>query len=163
MSLQFRNIDATPDDPVQSWGVEGLLAAIERGNITHWARIVQALEDNPAPTFRAQLHEALDIADAPGAVALLSRALDDAADPDGAEIKHRMRLAWRHSGLTHAALAEAAQTSRPRITAYMSGAQAPTTRVAARIERVARAAARRNTVGLGVTTSSPVTPRKNAA
>jgi hypothetical protein len=32
--LQFRNINATPDDPVEKWGVEGILAAIDRGRCT---------------------------------------------------------------------------------------------------------------------------------
>jgi hypothetical protein len=29
-TLRFRNIDASPDDPVETWPFEGVLAAIER-------------------------------------------------------------------------------------------------------------------------------------
>lgn len=29
MALFFRNLDVTPDDPVEQWGVEGVLAAID--------------------------------------------------------------------------------------------------------------------------------------
>jgi len=29
VALFFRNLDVTPDDPVEQWGVEGVLAAID--------------------------------------------------------------------------------------------------------------------------------------
>ena len=37
--LKFRNIDISPDDPVESWGVEGILCAFERGHIDDWRKI----------------------------------------------------------------------------------------------------------------------------
>ena len=39
---RFRNIEATPDDPVETWGVEGVATAIERGSLPHWATITRA-------------------------------------------------------------------------------------------------------------------------
>jgi hypothetical protein len=37
--LKFRNINATPDDPVETWGVEGILCAFERGYVNDWRKI----------------------------------------------------------------------------------------------------------------------------
>ena len=37
--LKFRNIDVTPDDPVEMWGVEGILCAFERGHVNDWRKI----------------------------------------------------------------------------------------------------------------------------
>ena len=37
--LKFRNIDIDPDDPVEKWGVEGILCAFERGFVGDWRKI----------------------------------------------------------------------------------------------------------------------------
>ncbi|MCL2102181.1 MAG: hypothetical protein FWH22_10780 [Fibromonadales bacterium] len=37
--LKFRNIDVSPSDPVEKWGVEGILCAFERGSIDDWRKI----------------------------------------------------------------------------------------------------------------------------
>ena len=37
--LKFRNIDVNPNDPVEQWGVEGILCAFERGHIGEWRKI----------------------------------------------------------------------------------------------------------------------------
>ena len=37
--LKFRNLDVTPDDPVEKWGVEGILCAFERGYVCDWRKI----------------------------------------------------------------------------------------------------------------------------
>lgn len=46
----FRNIRATPDDSVEDWGFEGLLAAIERGGMKLWDRIADELSRRPYGT-----------------------------------------------------------------------------------------------------------------
>lgn len=45
--LRFRNIDASPDDPVESWPFEGILAAIERGTLPDWRRLAAAIAVAP--------------------------------------------------------------------------------------------------------------------
>lgn len=39
MALQFRNVDASPKDPVGTWPYEALVAAIERGLVPDWQPI----------------------------------------------------------------------------------------------------------------------------
>ncbi len=33
LPLRFRNFDVTPEDPVEKWGVEGLVIVIDRGSL----------------------------------------------------------------------------------------------------------------------------------
>ena len=46
-ALKFRNIDASPDDPVETWPFEGILAAVERGTLPDWARLASAIRADP--------------------------------------------------------------------------------------------------------------------
>ena len=41
--LKFRNINISPEDPVETWGVEGILIAFERGCINDWRKIWKAI------------------------------------------------------------------------------------------------------------------------
>ena len=41
--LKFRNINVSPDDPVEKWGVEGILCAFERGYVDDWRRIWKSI------------------------------------------------------------------------------------------------------------------------
>jgi len=41
--LKFRNIDISPNDPVEKWGVEGILCAFERGYIGDWRKIWKSI------------------------------------------------------------------------------------------------------------------------
>ena len=41
--LKFRNIDVSPEDPVELWGVEGILCAFERGGVGDWRRIWKSI------------------------------------------------------------------------------------------------------------------------
>jgi len=41
--LKFRNIDANPSEPVEKWGVEGVLCAFERGSVEDWRKIWKSI------------------------------------------------------------------------------------------------------------------------
>ena len=41
--LKFRNIDVSPNDPVEKWGVEGILCAFERGHVGDWRKIWKSI------------------------------------------------------------------------------------------------------------------------
>jgi len=42
-ALRVRNIDTSPDGPVETWLVEGVLTAIEDGPRPDWERLVAAI------------------------------------------------------------------------------------------------------------------------
>jgi hypothetical protein len=71
MALAFRNLTVTPADPVDRWGVEGILAAIERGGAEDWGKVLHALDDDTTGQVEACVLEAAACADLNQAVAHL--------------------------------------------------------------------------------------------
>lgn len=79
--LQFRNTAATPADPVPSWGVEGCLTALERGDLAHWTRMRDEIRADPYGPVALDIEEACELADptlASGPAALMRLALERA-------------------------------------------------------------------------------------
>lgn len=74
--LKFRNLNVTPDDPVEQWGVEGVLTAIDRGSLRHWKRILAAVEADPHGPVAMDLAQALELAEDAGVTAYLRRGLE---------------------------------------------------------------------------------------
>jgi len=64
--LKFRNIDISPDDPVDMWGVEGILAAFQRGYVGDWRKIWRSVHINKSKKVTedvAQVKEMLSSGD----------------------------------------------------------------------------------------------------
>lgn len=78
--LKFRNLSVTPDDPVETWGVEGILAAIDRGSLRHWRRIVLAVRSEPGGDVAQNLAQAVELAEDQGVAAGMRRVLVKAAE-----------------------------------------------------------------------------------
>jgi len=55
----FRNIDVSPADPVETWGFEGILSAIERGGLSEWSKLYKALVKDPNGKVAAEVEEAI--------------------------------------------------------------------------------------------------------
>lgn len=149
MPLRFRNLDVTPDDPVEAWGFEGMLAAIDRGYAADWRKLVAAVASNPdlRPTFDA----ARDAADSRSAVAVLDAALEAVERTPAEQARARLRDAFRGTRMTQAELAAHLGTSRPRLSSYLTGKVTPSMEVLVAIEAVAernRALARSQNVVL---------------
>ncbi|MDR1295583.1 MAG: helix-turn-helix domain-containing protein [Bifidobacteriaceae bacterium] len=137
MGLRFRNITATPDDPVSEWGVEGLAAAIERGGITHLQRIARRVLDEPDGDVALDLGQAIAITDTPLG-GLLAEMVDRARHGPRAEVTHRIRLAIAMSGLTARECARRLGTSESRLSTYASGKVTPSATTLIRIENLGR-------------------------
>ncbi|MCJ1707625.1 helix-turn-helix transcriptional regulator [Microbacterium sp. VKM Ac-2923] len=136
MPLRFRNVDVTPDDPVESWGFEGMLAAMDRGYAVDWRKLIEAVFDDPV--LRAIYDDARDAAESEATVILLDAALAARSRSTEQEARERLRAAFRATGLTHAQLAGRLGTSRPRMTSYLSGSVTPAMDVLVAIEAIAR-------------------------
>ena len=54
-ALSFRNITASPDDPVETWPFEGVLAAVERGTLPDWRRLARAIQADPWARWSGRL------------------------------------------------------------------------------------------------------------
>ncbi len=136
MPLRFRNIDATPDDPVEVWGFEGMLAAIDRGYAVDWRKLIDAVADEPE--LREVYQDARDVAESRATVALIDAALAAARRTAEQEARDRLRAAFRQTRLTQAEAASRLGTSRPRLTSYLSGAVTPSMDVLVAMEALAR-------------------------
>jgi DNA-binding transcriptional regulator YiaG len=142
-ALKFRNIDASPDDPVETWPFEGILAAVERGTLPDWHRLAEAIKADPWGPVAQQVLEAVEISRPYGITELLQgvveRARKDAADAERAEVASEIRRLVSESSLSVREFAARMGTSRPRLSTYMSGKVVPSAAIMIRIRRIARA------------------------
>jgi ribosome-binding protein aMBF1 (putative translation factor) len=139
VSLRFRNVDADPTDPVETWPYEALATAIERGSAHDWARITAAIRADPWGRVARATETYLGYADRSGATELLRRAIDrsrGAADAaDRSAVAARVRELIARSGLTAAQFANRIGTSASRLSTYASGKVVPSAALLLRMER----------------------------
>lgn len=135
MPLRFRNLDITPDDPVELWGFEGMLAAIDRGYARDWRKLVNAVAGNP--TLREVFDEARDAAESRSTVALLDEMLRQAERTPKQIALERLRDAFNGTRMTQGELAAELGTSRTRLNSYLTGKVTPSMDVLVAVEQIA--------------------------
>jgi DNA-binding transcriptional regulator YiaG len=144
-ALRFRNITASPDDPVETWPFEGVLAAVERGTLPDWRRLARAIQADPWGPVAQQVIEALDVAHPYGTTELLTglieRARQRAAELERDEVAAEIGRLVRDSGLSRQEFAARIGTSRSRLSTYLAGKVVPSAALLVRMRRVARSAA----------------------
>lgn len=98
-NLVFRNVDADPSDPVETWPYEALVTAVERGTIGDWVRITAAIDREPWGEVARQIEEHLGYAAPRGVGPLLARAVArarlDAETQERAEVAAEVSSAHR--------------------------------------------------------------------
>ncbi len=139
MTLAFRNVDASPADPVATWPFEGLVIAIERGLVPDWQPLIAELRQHPWGATARRVEAYLGFAE-PSPTArlftlLLERVRADAEAGERAEVAARVRGAIVASGLTAAAFAAEVGTSASRLSTYATGRVVPSAAMLVRIER----------------------------
>jgi len=140
-ALKFRNITASPDDPVDIWPFEGILAAVERGSLPDWRRLAGAIRADPWGPVAQQVLEAIRLSRPYGTAQLLEgvveRARRLAADSEREDVAAEIRNLVGRSGLSQRDFAERVGTSRSRLSTYMSGKVVPSAALMVRMRRVA--------------------------
>jgi DNA-binding transcriptional regulator YiaG len=140
--LKFRNITASPEDPVETWPFEGVLAAVERGTLPDWRRLARAIRADPWGPVAQQVLEAVRLSHPYGTAELLagvvSRAREIAAASERAQVATEVRNLVSASGLSQQDFAARLGTSRSRLSTYMSGKVVPSAALIVRMRRVAR-------------------------
>jgi DNA-binding transcriptional regulator YiaG len=137
--LKFRNIDADPDDPVSTWGVEGILTAIERGGLIHLQRVVRAILRDPAGPVADDALEAASLTAHPLARSIEAITARARETPEQA-VARRVREAITRSGLTTRRFAAELGTSASRLSTYATGTTMPSAATLIRIEALAASA-----------------------
>jgi len=140
-ALKFRNITASPDDPVETWPFEGILTAVERGTLPDWRRLAKAIQADPWGPVAQQVLEAVRLVRPYGTAELLEgvvgRARKLAADSERSEVAAEVRRLVNDSGLSRNDFADRIGTSRSRLSTYMSGKVVPSAALMVRMRRVA--------------------------
>jgi DNA-binding transcriptional regulator YiaG len=144
-ALKFRNITVSPDDPVDSWPFEGILAAIERGTLPDWRRLAAVIRADPWGPVAQQVLEAVHLSRPYGTAELLEgvvgRARKLVADSEREDVAAEVRQLVGRSRLSTQDFAERMGTSRSRLSTYMSGKVVPSAALMVRMRRVALQAA----------------------
>ena len=140
-ALKFRNVDASPDDPVETWPFEGILAAVERGTLPDWDRLATAIRVDPWGPVAQQVLEAVHLSHPYGTTELLeavvARARQLAISSERDNVAAEVRDLVGRSGLTRQDFADRIGTSRSRLSTYMSGKVVPSATLMVRMRRVA--------------------------
>ncbi|MFT3943333.1 MAG: helix-turn-helix transcriptional regulator [Ancrocorticia sp.] len=125
MAVKFRNLGITSDAPIEQWGVEGILTAIDRGTSQEWARIARAVQADPNGDVALDLEQAIELAESPGITALMTRVLADARASDKDKLAREIKYWIETSGMTRAQIAADLGTSRSRLSTYENGRVTP--------------------------------------
>ncbi len=140
-ALKFRNITASPDDPVDTWPFEGILAAVERGTLPDWRRLAAAVRADPWGPVAQQILEAIRLSRPYGTTELLEGVIERerarAAETEREEVAAEIRELVSRSGLSRQDFALRLGTSRSRLSTYMSGRVVPSAALMVRMRRVA--------------------------
>jgi len=142
MTLQFRNLDLTPDAPVEQWPVEAVLTALERGTLKDWRKLDRAIQDDPWGPVARRVESALE-ANRPYGVAELmersiARARARAEQSEREQVAQQVRHCLARSGLTAREFAERIGTSPSRLSTYQSGKVMPSASLLLRMQRIAQ-------------------------
>lgn len=145
--LTFRNVDADPADPVESWPYEALVTALERGLIQDWARVNRAIKRDPWGPVARDVEAYLGYADPDAGVVVLMRELIAAARRDTEtgerqQVAADVRMLIDGSGLSRADFAAAIGSSASRLSTYATGKVTPSAALLVRMRRVAGVSAR---------------------
>ncbi len=141
MSLAFRNVNVSPEDPVEVWPTEAVLAALERGGLGHWRRLTAAIDEDPWGPVARRVEEALEVSRPYGVGVLMTDVL--AAARSRAERAERAAVAAEitrlqaASGMAKTEFASAIGTSASRLSTYLSGKVTPSAALLVRMRRVA--------------------------
>ena len=139
-SLRFRNLDIDTSAPVEQWGVEGLLAAIDRGSLPDWRRIVSAITADPWGPLASDLDTAIELAEDRGVAVTIGRAIararQRAENRARAEVRRRLAALVAGSGFTAAEFAARLGTSPSRLSTYLSGKVIPSAALLVRAEDI---------------------------
>lgn len=141
-ALKFRNVNASPEDPVETWPFEGILAAVDRGTLPDWRRLAAAIKADPWGPVAQQVLEAISLSCPYGTTELLqgvvSRARLQAADSERRAVAAEITELVDESGLSRQEFADRIGTSRSRLSTYIAGKVMPSASLMVRIRRVAK-------------------------
>lgn len=141
-ALKFRNLTVSPDDPVETWPFEGIIAAVERGALPDWRRLARVIQADPWGSVAQQVLEAIHLSRPYGTAELLEGVIGSARqmaiESERQEVASEVKRLVGRSGLSQQEFADRIGTSRSRLSTYMSGRVMPSAALMVRMRRAAR-------------------------
>lgn len=138
-AIAFRNVEASADEPVDTWPYEALVETLERGLVQDWRPVFAEIRGRPWGTVARRIQRWSRITEDRAAAALFAAAVDRARERVEAqerdEVARRVREAIELSGLTSADFAASIGTSASRLSTYATGKVMPSAAMLLRIER----------------------------
>ncbi|HEY8809299.1 MAG TPA: helix-turn-helix transcriptional regulator [Solirubrobacterales bacterium] len=141
-ALAFRNVDASPDDPVSEWPQEAIQAALERGGISHWRRLAKEIQTAPWGPVTRHVEEVLSYSRPYGVANAIERVIGMAREET--EKLERETVAAeidglvRESGLSRTEFASRIGTSASRLSTYVTGRVTPSAALLVRMRELAQ-------------------------
>jgi len=141
MTVRFRNLDFDTTAPMDRWPAEAIETVIDRGSLSDWHRLADAIRQNPWGPAARTAETVTAWGEHYGVDALMSNVIrharEDVARRGRAEYAAQIR-SWRaQTGMTLRQFALAAGTSASRLSDYENAKVAPTTDVLGRLSHVA--------------------------
>ncbi len=157
MTIAFRNVEGTTDDPVALWPYEGLVSVLANGGVRDWRPVLAEIRLQPWGPVARKVEHLMTYCEEPGLVNLftlaIARARESREDREREIVAARVRAAVTGSGLAAREFASLVGTSASRLSTYMTGRTMPSAGMLLRIE--AQASER----GVSAQRSAPGTPR----
>jgi DNA-binding transcriptional regulator YiaG len=141
MTVLFRNVDFNPTAPIDSWPAEAIETIIDRGSLSDWHRLANAIQHNPWGPAARTAEIVVSWGEHYGVDMLISDVIrlarEDLVLRGRADYAAQIR-AWRaQTGMTLRQFSLAAGTSASRLSDYENAKVAPTTDVLSRLSHVA--------------------------
>lgn len=137
--LAFRNVDASPDDPVAEWPAEAIQTTLERGSLTYWRRLAEAIRAEPWGPVARRVEAVLAYSRPYGVAEAMERVIADARDATEADERRAVAAEISRlvdeSGLTRAEFASRVGTSASRLSTYVNGKVTPSASLLLRMRR----------------------------
>lgn len=139
-TLAFRNVDASPRDPVSSWPTEAIQTALERGGLSDWRRLAAEVREQPWGAVARRIENVLSYSRPYGVDKAMERVISNARRE--AEEDERQTVATEvnelieASGLSRTEFASRIGTSASRLSTYATGKVIPSAALILRMRRV---------------------------
>ncbi len=145
MSLTtFRNVSASPRDPVDTWPFEALVETLERGLVTDWEPIFDEVRARPWGAVARRVERWIRMSHGDPAARLftlaLGRARQRVEDDERDEVARQVREAIAASGMNAGEFAASVGTSASRLSTYANGRVIPSATMLLRILRAGASA-----------------------
>lgn len=140
--LTFRNVDASPEDPIEVWPLEAIQTALERGSLKHWRRLAAAIKAQPWGPVARDIEEVLTYSRPYGVAEAMDRVIElarqDAEAAERSAVAGEVRRLIEASGLSRREFASRIGTSVSRLSTYATGKVVPSAGLLVRMHNVAR-------------------------